>query len=324
MLNVATFNIFWYPESGVAQNERKEADDQRIARVLRNLAPHVVVFQEILDITRLQRLLERLGDNFRLRQSPAGSWLASGSVASTKSMKIVCAYDADALELIRGAKLYDPVPDRRFNGRRYPYALHLRDRGSGWEFTVVGVHFKSGLLGSDPTNDAKRKKEVAHLARWLAGEPDTGTGHFERPPTPDVIVIGDFNALEYHQSLAELRTGALEAWDQARPQVAGFMTGEEVQPLEDPQERWTTYLDREIIDHVITSPSVKSRFLGPPLIYAFDLDPAMDDYPSPGGPWLRRRTSYQAKPYGGASLQTVPNLYRISDHRPLRMSLDIG
>ncbi len=318
MLNIATFNIFWYPESEVAQNERKEGDERRIVRVLRNLAPHVVVFQEILDIVRLQQLLERVGDNLRLK-SPTGSWLASRAY----SMNIACAYDANVLEFVGGARLDDPVPERRFKGRRYPYALHLRHRDTGWEFTVIGVHFKSGrLYGSDPASE-KRMDEVTHLAGWLVGEPDTGSGHFEQPPTPDVLVIGDFNALRNHESLAQLRTGVLQTWHRPEPNVVTSLAGEKPDPLlDDPGERWTTYLDREVIDHVITSPEVKSRFTGPPCIYAFDLDPAMDDYPSPGGHWLRRTTSYEAKPYGGASLQTVPNLYRISDHRPLRVSLD--
>lgn len=323
MLHIATFNIFWYPRSGVAQNARSDRDEQRIGNVLRNLAPHVIAFQEILDIERLQHLLSDVGNSLRLK-SPEGDWLASGNVDSTNTMKIACAYDEGMLELVHHAKLDDPVSDRRFSGRRYPYALHLRHRDTGWEFTFVAVHFKSGLpVGSDPDNDGKRLDEVKHLSTWLTGEAELEVNHFEQPPTADVLVIGDFNAVWEHASLAQLQAGTPEAWHRPEPSVVASFTGEEPPPSVDISgEQWTTYLDRVVIDHVFATPQVAARFSGPPCIYAFDLDPSTDDYPSAAGHWLRRATSYRAKPYGGASLQVLANLYRISDHRPLRVSLD--
>jgi len=325
MLHIATFNIFWYPESGVAQNARSDRDEGRIGHVIRTLAPHVIAFQEILDLERLQQLLGNVGSSLRLK-SPDGDWLASGNVDSTNTMKIACAYDEAVLELVHHAKLDDPVPDRRFSGRRYPYALHLRHRDTGWEFTFVGVHCKSGLpVGSDPPNDEKRLDEVTHLSTWLSGEADLKVDHFEGPPTADVLVIGDFNAVWGHASLAGLRAGTPEAWRRPEPVGVTSFAGEEPGLSVDLSgERWSTYLDRVVIDHVFATPQLAARFSGPPCIYAFDLDPGTDDYPSPAGHWLRRATSYRAKPYGGASRQVVANLYRISDHRPLRVSLDPG
>lgn len=248
MLDVASFNIFWYPASQVAQNKRDKEDEGRIAHVLKNLAADVVVFQEILDIAHLENLVKGVRDSYSLRKSPEGDWLASGSVSSTKSMKIACAYDTSTLELVRGAGLEDPVSQRRFKGRRYPYALHLRHRDTGWEFTVVGVHFKSGLPVGDPppnADDDKRMDEVEYLAGWLAGDAETGTGNFERPPTTDVIVIGDFNAVENHHSLSELRKGVLEPWYRPEAKVLASL-GVNPETLEDTTERWTTYLDRMV------------------------------------------------------------------------------
>lgn len=72
MLNVATFNIYWYPASNVAHNQRDAADEQRSARVLTNLAPHVMVFQEIFNLERLEQLLEQAGTNLRLT-APSGT-----------------------------------------------------------------------------------------------------------------------------------------------------------------------------------------------------------------------------------------------------------
>jgi endonuclease/exonuclease/phosphatase family metal-dependent hydrolase len=317
MLNLATFNIFWYPKHYVAQNERDAQDDQRIARVLANLAPQVMVFQEILDLERLQQVLEQAGTNLRLT-SPEGLWLTSDSGGS---LKIACAYDPDVLDLVAHGMLEDPDPDRQFNRRRNPYALHLRHRDTGWEFTIVGLHLKSLVPWSSIPADPRRK-EVEYLAEWLAAEPDAGSAHFGAPPTSDVLVMGDFNLILTNPILDDLRFGA---WHWPDPVVVTSLDEMEPAPtLDDANERWTTFYDEVVIDHVFATAGVAARLVGDPLIYAFDLDPAMDEDPLPEGHWLRRKTAYWAKPLGGEILQIVANLYRISDHRPLRVTLDPG
>ena len=60
--------------------------------------------------------------------------------------------------------------------------MHLRDRETGWEFTLVGVHLKSSYPGAssgDPDAD-KRKDEAACLANWL-GQPSWNCYDFEQP-----------------------------------------------------------------------------------------------------------------------------------------------
>lgn len=319
MLHVATFNIFWYPESDVPDNVRSAEDEGRIAQVLKNLDAHAIVFQEILDLPRLQQLLAQVKDSLRLT-SPEGDWLASGNVNSTHSMKIACAYDTDVLKLVDKAQLRDPCSERHFGGRRYPYALHLRHRDTDWAFTLVGIHCKSGHpVLDDPDNDPKREMENGFLAEWLAGEADTASGQFERPPTPDVLVLGDFNAIWEHDTMASLQTGALEPWLRPAPQVFRSLAADEPDPLlEGIGEHWTTYLDRRVIDHVLASPGMAPRLKSPPCIYAFDRDPAMDQSPPGDEHWLHQETSYQM------GQGTMPNLYRISDHRPVRVSLEVG
>lgn len=78
-----------------------EEDELRNARVLGNLAPDVVVFKEIVDLVRLQQLLERVGDSFYLKSS-TGEWLASKAY----SMNIACTYNVDVLELVEGARTW--------------------------------------------------------------------------------------------------------------------------------------------------------------------------------------------------------------------------
>jgi endonuclease/exonuclease/phosphatase family metal-dependent hydrolase len=317
MLNLATFNIFWYPRHYVAQNQRDEEDDQRIARVLANLAPQVMVFQEIVNLERLQQVLAQAGTNLRLT-SPEGEWLASQSGGS---LKIACGYDPDVLELVAHGMLEDLDPDRRFDWRRFPYDLHLRHPDTGWEFTMVGVHLKS-LVPWATMQDDLRRKEVEHLAEWLTAEPGPESAHFDAPPTPDVLVMGDFNLTAENPILGDLRSGT---WHWPDPVVVTSLDeGEPAPTLEASDQRWTTFYDGVVIDHAFTTAGVAARLVDDPLIYAFDQDPALDKDPSPEGHWLRRKEAYWAKPIGGESYQIVANLYRISDHRPLRVTLDPG
>lgn len=313
MIKLASFNIYGFPESFLG-NRRDDADLQRIARVLASLDADALVFQEIISLKHLETLTESIaGHDYQLRKRPGWAWLTSGSTKSkSKEMKVVGAFDANVLELVAAAALRNPEGYPR---QRDPYAMHLRVLATGWEFTLVGVHMKSGgLLGWDDVAD-KRLQEARFLADWLAGKAELGPDHeahgFERPPTDDVIVLGDFNALMDHGSVAPLREDALKPWQWPQAQVVnsldpdGLHTG-----VDDPSEQWTTYLDREVIDHAIVSPSMASR-IETARIYAFDLDPALDEAPGEAAHWLRRRTDYEIRS------EIQPNLFRISDHRPL-------
>jgi predicted extracellular nuclease len=325
-IHLATFNIFWYPSSKVPQNQRSDADQARLGRVLTTLDAHAMVFQEILDHGRLESLLGSIaGHDYRLRQKPGGAWLTSGNAKSKASMKIVCAYDATVLELVAAAALRNPNKDPAYKGRRDPYAMHLRVAGTAAEFTLVGVHLKSGLPNAgDKDPDAQvRRREAAFLASWLAGAAELEPGSFQRPPTEDVIVLGDCNAMAGNWSLGPLHDAPLDGWHWPSCQVMASLDPLAPVVIDDANEQWSTFLDRMVIDHALVSPAVSPR-ISSALIYAFDLDPALDEEPAGEDHWLRGKTDYQAKPYGDAKYQPVENLYRISDHRPVRIALNLA
>lgn len=232
-------------------------------------------------------------------------------------MKIVCAYDANILELIAAAPLRNPETDEKYPGRRDPFAMHLRVRATGAELTMVGVHFKSGFPDAGPADESAqiRHRETTFLASWLAGKSGLEPGHFQRPPTEDVIVMGDCNATGGNFSLAPLHDG----WHWPPCQVAASVGPAVPLLLDDPDEKWTTFLDRMVIDHALVSPTLRPR-ISSALVYAFDLDPALDEEPTGGSHWLRRTTDYRLEPYENAGVQPVANLYRISDHRPVRIT----
>jgi len=321
-INLSTFNIFWYGSSDVTKNPRSKDDQGRIAGVLARLDAHAFVFQEILDLDLLETLLgDVAGHDYQLRQQPGGPWLTSADPPSKNKMKIACAYDANTLDLIAAAPLRNPVVDPEYKGRRDPYAMHLRVRATGAEFTLVGVHFKSGLPNAGQGDkDAKiRLRETTFLASWLDGTLDVKLEPLERPPTADVIVMGDCNAVGDNFSLSPL----LEERRYQPCLVAASLDPVAPLLLDDPDEKWSTFLDGVVIDHTIVSPTVCPK-ISSALIYAFDLDPALDEGPAGGGHWLRRTADYRVEPWEGAGVRPVENLYRISDHRPVRIAMDIG
>ena len=318
-INLATFNIFWYGSSAVDKNPRTDDDQKRIAQVLTRLDADVFVFQEILDLGGLETLLRGIaGHTYELHRSD-DAWLTSADPPSKSKMKIVSAYDANVLELVAAAPLRNPVVDPEYKGRRDPYAMHLRVRATGEEFTLVGVHLKSGLpnAGQGDRDAEIRLRETTFLASWLAGTLDVKLEPFERPPTEDVIVMGDCNATESNFSVAPLLDGR-----HYQPcQVATSLDPAAPLLLDDPGEQWSTFLDRAVIDHVIVSLMVRPK-ISSALIYAFDSDPALDEEPAGGGHWLRKTTDYRVEPYENAGVRPVPNLYRISDHRPVQITME--
>jgi hypothetical protein len=181
----------------------------------------------------------------------------------------------------------------------------------------VGVHLKSGVPNAGPSdpNGAKRRRETSFLASWLDGTSGLNLEHLEQQPSADVIVMGDCNATESDSSLAPLREGR-------ELLKSGFAVSlDPALPLDDPNEKWSTFLDRAahaVIDHACVSPTLSPKICST-LIYAFDLDPALDEEPAGGGHWLRR-TGYQTDK---VSAWPVENLYRISDNRPLRVTLEL-
>lgn len=326
MINLATCNLFWFPESGRVKSHRSAADLQLIQRVLKNLNAHALVFQEILDLQSLQALLGQVeGHRYRMCKQPEGEceddWLSSGD----GSMKIACAYDADVLELVDAAALDNPEPYPDYSGRD-PYAMHLREPTTGAEFTFVGVHMKSenpraenpvGLAGKDI-----RELEADFLATWLVGELEVEqeNPHFNKPPTERVVVMGDFNALVTLSVLSPLRQGPMADWDWPDRVIVESPASD--QPIHDEWGAWTTYLDKAVIDHALVSPALKPH-IEAALIYAFDLDPSLDEPGHPAG-WLRQKTDYELIPASWQSLQVVYDFYRVSDHRPVRISIAPG
>jgi endonuclease/exonuclease/phosphatase family metal-dependent hydrolase len=169
-------------------------------------------------------------------------------------------------------------------GPRPPLVVTLR-RGDV-ELTVVGLHLKSGEIEGGPGEGPSgiRAREAAALGAWLADKPRT-------------IVAGDFNARAGSPSLSALLP-------------AGWSWPTIQSPA--PPEAWTTWIDRAVIDQILPSPDLR---VDPAEILPFDLDPAFADAQ------LRARSGFQAARLAGMPLAEVENLYRVSDHRPLRVRI---
>jgi len=159
---------------------------------------------------------------------------------------------------------------------------------------MIGVHFQSGYpVFTDEEDAERRRSQCQHLADWIAGEGTADNPALPAPlPGEHVAILGDFNALiesdvpgyeAVVQSLAPLRQGHMADWwwEKPLPDPAG---GGQV----------TSYLEGYLIDFVMLSPSLRSRIVEPPTIYAFDHDEEI----------------------GASGLQ-------LSDHRPVYVEIDI-
>lgn len=293
-MRIATFNVYWF---GTSRNivERAPEDDQLVARVLARLDADVIALQEICDLPRLERVLQAAGAlaGRDLRLRVADTFVTSArphELADRALQKVVYAWDAATVEpVVWGSLGGGPA-------LRPPLLATFRDRRDDAEVSVAAVHLKSGLMGV-PLADASaalRLRESTHLARWLGGEA-VGPAGALRAGAGACVVLGDFNAREDDPSIAPLRS--LSGWAWPRP----------ILPEGDP---WTTWLDREIIDHVAASP--EARFVGAPRAFAFDRDPDLGDTT-----FFHKVDDFVAQRARGFPRAPVENLYRVSDHRPV-------
>jgi endonuclease/exonuclease/phosphatase family metal-dependent hydrolase len=304
MLRLSTFNIFWFPQAETASNSRSSADKTLISRVIAELNADIIVFQEILDTDALTRVLRKV-DN-RDYQCIEGSGIATGS------MRVVMTYDARRLRCLDTEELTESDPARAFAGRRPSVAAHFQSITSGATLWCVGAHLKSGLPdGGDPQNDAKRLWECETLAQWLACDDDRGP----------VFVLGDFNAVASHDALKAVcgPSGPVEL-TQARV-VASLR---HLTLVTTPDETWSTLLDRVVIDHVLANGPARALILNAALIYAFDLDPLFAEPRKNGTPFFRveHGSGVRLRPMAGGPDREVLAMYRVSDHRPVRIEVE--
>jgi endonuclease/exonuclease/phosphatase family metal-dependent hydrolase len=284
-MKLATFNIYWL---GGDKIERTEEDKLLLARVIARINADVVVFQEIVDPTALQEILDLANPmtsrTYRLYDHE-GQLLGVGK---GKAQKVVVTYDDQHYQLVAASPIFGGVG-------RLPFGVRLQRSDDGAQVLVVGVHFQSGYPVFTDAGDAKKRKtQCRHLSDWIAGQKAAPNPRLPMPlPDEHVAILGDFNAL--YDSDEPAYAGVVASLNPLRE---GHMAGWWWQkPLADPAGggRTTSYLEGLLIDFVLLSPSLKERIIQPPTIYAFDHDPDI-----------------------GVAGE------RISDHRPVVIEIDIS
>ena len=319
-VRIATLNIFFFPE-GFVSNKRTNADLEMIRDVIRRLDSDIIVFQEINDLEKLEQLMVNVipGRTYSLRDQ-AGHWAASNI---GPDMKIPLAFDSNKLELLEvgSARNADDPPASK--SMRDSVAARFRPRGGVTSFTVVGVHLKSGILTVAPdknTNDEKREVQMRNLTKWITKLVSITPGGPTRPAHEPTVLIGDFNALRGNVALMPLSQGGdLATWSWPVPRFASAMLPAPVEVNLPQWERWTTHLDRKIIDHVIVSPEVK--LIDGPWAYAFDYDESWLQAAGVTKQWLEDM-GYTFHPVN-ESPKVMENLHHITDHRPVRVSIEV-
>jgi endonuclease/exonuclease/phosphatase family metal-dependent hydrolase len=308
-MRLGTFNARWLGTPDV-RLARRDADDERaLGRLLGGLDADAWVLEEVVSLPLAARLLDDGSGGrraFRLRDD-AGRWLTTGRVRHRVSrlQKVAFAHDARTLALVEWGPLRRKgAPEAGWPGPRSPIVARLRPAAGGPDLTVVGVHLKSGAVGEPPEarSAVVRARECEALAAHLAA----------LPPDEPAVLLGDFNAVRGHPSLAPLGALCARGWAWPEPRFEPDRAG----------ERWTSFARRTVIDHALLSPAAAARLVGPPRVACFDLDPAFDYCPSGNGHFLRRKTDLRLEPGENEPPELVENLYRLSDHRPLVVELD--
>ena len=293
-MRVATWNIYWLGERTGDKIQRSESDYKLIAQVIDRLSPDVLVLEEIVDPLVMEHILALASTEDRdyvIRTSDA-NWLTSDAKpldASNDLQKVFLCINNKTVEFITAAAIKGGPP-----GGRRPYAARLRHRASGKEFVAVGVHLRSGYPDFLDQQDAGfRRKEVEALIKWLGGEAQEVNHSFPKPDCDDVIVLGDCNAEkdDPNHSLSQLGMGSMGDWLWDKPEPDG--------------ENWETALyagDQLVIDFILLSPSLPTKVVSAPSVYAWDRDAAN------GGP-----SKFHEGPDGSGNLKG----YEVSDHRPV-------
>lgn len=319
-VRIATFNIFWFASSTFIGNQRSPADLSKLQEVIKRLDADIIVFEEILDLPILEDLVTGVPDRSYSLRDQGDRWISS---STGSGLKVALAFDSDKLQLIEAGTARNPGEAPASHGKRDAIAVRVRPRDGGSPLTVIGVHLKSGTLtvGEPVTaDDFTRVAEMEKLTRWILNlAPIAPNGQARQAGEPTVL-IGDFNAVRGNAALTSLSPGgALAQWSWPDPGFATAVSPDVVPVNLPPAERWTTHVDMKIIDHIIMSPQV--RVIDGPWAYAFDRDNS----------WLQAAGVTQAwfeqlgctfNPAVGHPSQ-VANLHRVSDHRPVLVSVDL-
>lgn len=282
-MRLCTFNIYWFGTSRPLVSRARE-DDALVARVIAGLDADVIGFQEICDLPRFEAAIAEAarlsGRDLRVRVGDRFVTSARpDELTDGGAQKLVYAWDAARVSL----EEWGPLPVAAL---RPPLRARFRSV-DGVEVTTVAVHLKSGRLGAPMTepNARQRLAEATALAAALVGEGDR------------TVLLGDLNARIDDPSIAPLTT--LPGWTWTRPAV----------PADDP---WTTFLDRDVIDLVGVGPGLLT--VAPLVAWDWDRDSTI----APPG-WFRRVDDFYAQRARDFPKSPVENLYRVSDHRPVRV-----
>ena len=167
MLKLATFNIFWLGNDRFTEmselEPRGEADWLSIARVISRVNADVIVFEEIVSLDELRRVLDLSHDLVGRRyeiHDKQGHMLGTGK---QNDQKVVIAYDSEKFDLTAASAISG-------GQGRLPFGVRLRRKNQAGEILIIGVHFKSGQpLFDDESSAVKRAHQCQHLADWVAG-----------------------------------------------------------------------------------------------------------------------------------------------------------
>lgn len=281
-MRVSTLNAYWFGLSAAAHAhlagdvfQREPGDEGRFAALVASLDADLIAFEEIVDLAALEALLHGVDPSWTLRD-------ANGEFVSNpgaEMLHVVWAWRSDRVDMLAWTRLPRPTNIAHSGGVRAPVAAVFRHRDSAMELTCVALHAKSGnpRRTSVPDADAEvRAKQLATLRAWIESVP----AEFARPLR---LVAGDFNSLADSPEMRELVTASMAEWSILAPSFVPASARVE-----------STRTDSGcVIDHFVVSPELRAVITAPPVVYAFDEDPAFFGDPAPPSPLWKRTTDHR-------------------------------
>lgn len=225
-VTMGTFNIKWLGDGASDRVERSDADYLAIADIIIKSKADVMGLQEIENQTALNKVLRYL-DGYK------GVVLDEGW-----QQKLAVVYRKEVVVTPVGA--YRPLQLDKPKRLRPGYVVQCQKGEFDWVQMIVHLKSTSRYDSTSTLRDLSREyrsKQVVALQAWADS--------VEKSGEPDVVITGDLNDYPQRKRNATL-TAMLDAG------TMNFVTSD-VPSCRNP--KW------HLIDHVVVSESVKSRFI---------------------------------------------------------------
>lgn len=235
-------------------------------------------------------------------------------IIGTDTIRVGMIYKTSKVRPLGSFQILDSTDDPRFiaTRNRPSLAQTFEEVGLDTRFTVVANHLKSKGCGTDATGldldqgdgqgcwNVVRRDAAAALVDWIASDP-TGSGD------PDFLILGDLNSYAMEDPIRTILNGS----DDTSATTDDFVN---LILRFGGMEAYSYVFDGQwgYLDHALASSSLNGQVTGSADYHINSDEPSVLDY----------NTNFKTP--GLVSSLFAPDEYRISDHDPVMIGLDLA